>query len=505
MSKSTQQLKDGRIIETVTRFNDSLTTNTRNSEGFVFSKHFVHYPDRLLLRPEYIQETTIDNYYAMTVGNFENDEMYLLGEDASQKALYAISLLGATTPTKQVNATFEDNSWLFYYKDTAFYYNGTALNYISDASGASGTPTEVTSYKTLTKANRASFSYTRPFIHPTDDYAYFFDSNNVYQLTDEPGTGTWTQASISIPSNMQISAACPYGEYIAIFAYDIATDNSTVFIWDRSLTLETFVDVKDWLGGEVYASATLGGNLVGVANQRETNRDILMKISAYTSSSIQPLIEISPIDRANITNANNEIVGLSSAINPDDFQPIYAYGKLYFAGFTDADGKTLVYELDSQFNLRTPFSNNGGDVSNIFLYKGTYAFTTKFNDFYYAPNVGTETLSTEGQYIPVVFDGNNGHLEKQPQVIRVWHSPILSGGSVKVEYWCITNDPDNTGDWVTVGTNTTVGSTRTAYNRVTSTNANMNQDQEHYYRVTVSGVSYIFGIQAESTLINNDI
>lgn len=499
MSKTTR-VQGNKITETITRFNDSLTTNTRNSSGFTFAKHFLNFPDRLALLPAITQDTDIDTYYALEYGDYTTYEAIVLGANVGTKALYGVPLVENPVATSIANATFENGSWLFKYKDTAFYYNGTSLNYMNDITG---TPAETTAYKTLVKSARTKFDFVRPFIHPTDSYAYFFGANTMYQLTDEPiASGVWTAASATIPNNLEICSACPFGEYIAIFAKDKEKGSTWVYIWDRSLTLETFVDVKQWVGNEVIASGTINGNLTGISTYSKARTDITLAVSVYTGQSIVVQNELTPNNRSVIADAVQEKVGLDNAITY--ILPRHINGKLYFGGFNEAtNGKGQIYEVDENFEIRIPYDNGGVDVDDFIISElGVLTFLNTDNQYYYQRNVGAVDLTTEGEYITTIFDGNNGFEEKQPDRVRAWHSPIMTGGSVKIEYWCVTNDPANAGGWVTIGTNSTAGSTRTSFNRVTSTGENMNTDQEFYYRITADRVSFIFGFKADSHFIN---
>ena len=505
MSKSTQQLRNNQIIETITNFNDGMTSDLRSSFGFAQSKQFYHTRDKLQLREGVTRETGIS---LAALEDFSND-IFALGAISDAGDVYKKTSYQGGSFASIGTINYESTSWLFGFKNYLFYYDGANLNYFGDVDSS---PTQTIGYDTFT-SGRGTRDYPKPFVHPTDGYAYFFDRNGVYQLTDAPSNAAsasdanWTEAAITIPSYLSIQAACAYGEYIAIFAFDNSKDTTTMFLWDRSMVLEDFTDIKEWGSGEVIYAGTLQGRLFAVGKSvigTEAYHNT-MDIAYYTGSAFVR-INSSILTQDNLLFGNGTIVG----------DPFIDGDKMYFTGIKLVQGSETapgdagyfgtenIFALDAEGNITVPYHDSiTEDRIKSFILQGEMIMYSTDSGFVYrttSAEAEVDKFTNTGIYITPVFDGNNGFENKQISVVNAWHSPILTGGSVKIEAYSV-----ELAAWTTLNTNSTVGTTRTNFNRMVTSGNDLPASQEFYYRITITKTKYVYGFRAESTIINDSI
>src|SRR5262249_47882444 len=103
----------------------------------------------------------------------------------------------------------------------------------------------------------------QPVHHPSDDILYFFGASHVY---------SWDNSSfatdLALPDDMEIAAACPFGNYLAIGCVTKGSFNkrTIIFLWDRDSSLTTLTERIDMGEGELLHLANLNNKLRAVMN-----------------------------------------------------------------------------------------------------------------------------------------------------------------------------------------------------------------------------------------------
>ena len=100
-------------------------------------------------------------------------------------------------------------------------------------------------------------------VHSKDDILYIPYDNKIAKNNN----GSWTNSSLTLPSNLIITAVCEYGNYLAIGCRPVHeySNNSVVYLWDRDSSLATLSEKIDWGSGNLHILETIDGQLIGVS------------------------------------------------------------------------------------------------------------------------------------------------------------------------------------------------------------------------------------------------
>ena len=183
--------------------------------------------------------------------------------------------------------------------------------------------------------------------------------------------------------------------------------------------------------------------------------------------------------------------------------PLVQNNTLLFSGLEAADQNTngynnFLFELNASGELGIAVFD---DITNDNIYsvirRNDYIFISTDSGFIYRPVTDTSTIvnnfTNSGVYITPAFNAGNPFSIKRPESVRVAHSPILTGGSVIVDYY-----NNETAAWTTIATNSTAGSTRTEF--ISLSGVNFRKSQEHFFRVKISKTRLIYLIEVQSVL-----
>ncbi len=162
---------------------------------------------------------------------------------------------GWGTPSKgESTVTNKNYEVFFYYKNYIYMWTGAQYLVRYDT-------TQVADFNNAYYDATSYTNVAQPVHHPADDCAYFFHDNFVHQLNDT----VWDDKVLTLPSNLKITSACAYGNYLAIACTTLGSVvNSVVYLWDRDSSLATLSEIIDFGEGEIRHLANLNNKLIAV-------------------------------------------------------------------------------------------------------------------------------------------------------------------------------------------------------------------------------------------------
>ena len=265
----------GKIIPTlISNFSGGISEDKRSEDTTKFSltKHFdaLTYPHKLvpyrsteadedktflITKFLYAPYTTVFTLYGLGIHSTNKLCLYLYGIDTALDSSWSggTYLQGVNARTAGV-----DDEFLFYYKDYIYIFSGSG-RYLERCDITAAT----NQFANYNDYSAAATSLAAPVLHPTDDIAYFFRNNVVSR---QNGTASFETAVLTLPSNMKITTACPYGNFLAISCVTkgIADYSSIVYLWDRDSTITTLTERIDFGKGNIVHLATLDNKLIAV-------------------------------------------------------------------------------------------------------------------------------------------------------------------------------------------------------------------------------------------------
>ena len=146
-------------------------------------------------------------------------------------------------------------------------------NYLYGGNGTSG----IWKYGDITTAGGETFTNLDYNLHPatapglvhSKDDCLYFPSNNMILRNNN---GSWSVA-LTLPTNCTIASICEHGNYLTIAANQ-ADGTGSVYLWDRSATLNTISEKIDWGVGHLYLIESIGGVLCGISTTANSSTSI---------------------------------------------------------------------------------------------------------------------------------------------------------------------------------------------------------------------------------------
>jgi len=267
-------------------------------------------------------------------------------------------------------------------------------------------------------------------LHPADDIAYFFTDNIVHKLNNT----SWTEAVLTLPSNLTITDAEPVGNFLAIACQPKdTTDKSVVFLWDRDSSLTTISGKIDWGEGNLLYIAMLDGVLVGVTDWYLNNiasfneGRFVVKTAVGERSKIVRQKE-TPSGGA-IPFSPNSLANLTTKIVRDD--------KMYFpVATTDGSGNTLrgVGVVDSTGGFTLHYvEEEATSIEGIFSL-GNYWFIAHSNDGSINRTDDNGNYNFTSIYETRILSMGDSSRVKKLLRVTVITEPLMSGEQVVVKY-----------------------------------------------------------------------
>lgn len=385
----------------------------------------------------------------------------------------------------------------FLYKDYAYIWqNGTQITQLGPLTGAyAGT----VPFVSINYDNVA-----QPVHHKADDYAYFFEDNNVHRLTGTTsGTfdGGGTTPVLVLPTNMKIVGGASYGNYLAIVCspLEAGTTNSVMYLWDRDSSLAT-----------ISAKIDLGmGEAIHVSEAEDGGIFITQRIKTSGSmgnynNSIQ----------VKYFNGFFETIEIPFASIGDYFENILLYGNaqetknvFYFPAQikTDLDNETrnvifAARRKNGKLELIVDQEITGvtQNINGIFFLNGHWLISY---------DTAAKTLITKGSslyqtafYESLIFDNGDSSVTKKLLGVTVMTTPLPTAGTVKIEY-----RKDSDSGWTEIFTNSTDNSIRHSAINIEADGSSLPSFKEIQFRISSTGGAEITGFKFKSEVIEDDI
>uniref|UniRef100_A0A6H1ZHU1 Uncharacterized protein n=1 Tax=viral metagenome TaxID=1070528 RepID=A0A6H1ZHU1_9ZZZZ len=473
-----------------------------NPRGFAITKHF-NLKKGKTLEPYRDLEADEDKTFNIVKFLFAADgaattfNLWGLGVDVgtAKPGIYKKTNTGDvigsawTAPSNNVGTLGDRHKGAFFHYKNYLYcwQNGTVLSRFGDITG---TPTFTDTYQTISYTNVA-----QPVRHPSDDIAYFFQDNVVHKLNNT----TWSSSALTLPSNLVIMDAEPYGDYLAIACKSLnKAGRSVVFLWDRDSSLATLSRRIDWGFGELRWIATLGGNLIGISE--------LFTDTGYFGADFQEIqIRQAVGNKAEFLRSIPVSLGRSETAS----NKVADNDKLYFpSGYTIRGvAHRGIWSVDYRGNPTLEVSVQDAASGPDGIGKlGNYWFVAHSNDGSVDRTNNSALYTYTSIYESNVFNGGDSTQKKKVAGVSVSTEPLPAAGQIVLKY-LINEDiagQDWTTDGVTVFTNTTDDSIhQSAINNAAG--VNLPEYKEIQWRIESTGGAKPTALKFKWEIIGKDI
>lgn len=488
------------ITQIIDRFDGGLTEDKRSTQSnkFALTKHFdaFTYPHKLV--PYFKTDTTIGGVYA-TVQTYKIVKFLYAPRTASTYRLFGFGVdVGTTKPgvyALDVDAGDIDNTaWagisnglstvtnrneevFFYYK--GFIYMWTGARYLVRADADSGDAFNDSYFDYGTTYSTVA----APVHHTTDDVAYFFVDNLVYKLDNT----SWSLA-LTLPSNLSITSACSYGNYLAIACVTKGTSviQSTVYLWDRDSSLALLTERIDFGLGTIIHLITLDNVLLAVLDFYANNIYSLGKgkliIKRASGNFAVTLNELT-------TDNYSGVVLPKSRVVKDN--------KLYFPARVElnSDARLGIWALDSSGRITLDFVEEAATSIQGIFPMGNLWWIAYNNDGSISHSDSSTAYSTSlsSIYESLIFNGGDAGRNKQLISAGVMTEALPTAGQIVLKY-----RKNEETSWTTIFTNTTDSST--FYEALTSIIF-----KEIQFQILSTGGGVITGLKFKYELLDDGI
>lgn len=394
---------------------------------------------------------------------------------------------GESSRNRNEDVFFEYKSYMYMFDSTMRYLMRADLTSIAGPAAFNDTYNDYSA---------AGTSVAQPVHHPSDDIAYFFRNNVVSSLNNT----SFTAAALTLPSNMKITAACPYGNYLAIACVTKGTSHqkSIVFLWDRDSTLTTLKERIDFGDGSIVHLVTLENKLLAIMDVFASSsfyslglgKVVIKQANGVFGTTLNEII----ID-ALATQNSDQILERTSAVKDNKFYfPMQAP--------LNGDDRYGIWEMDSNGNLTLAYvisdvsEGASNTVFNGIAFVGQMLWVAHSDDGSVERLDDTKTFSTTlaSVYESLIFnDGDAGSFKKLIGV-EVMTEPLPTAGQVILKYRKDTDLNDATA-WTTIFTNTTNSSISHGAINIESSGANLPEFSEVQFRIESTGGAVITGLR----------
>lgn len=499
----------GKIIDTlITTFSGGLSKDKRDgwsgggsfftTDKFALTKHFdtYTYPKKLFpyIKTEAVEDKTLDIVKFLNAKNSAGTERfygYGIVAGSTKAAVYFLSSDTWTGLTNNESGTAGRNETVFfYYKDFIYMWRGNNLMRFD----TTGSAAWADSYQSISYTDLA-----QPVHHPSDDIAYFFTDNKVHKLDNT----TWTSNVLTLPSDLKIMHACPFGNYLAIACAPTASDGgkSVVFLWDRDSSLATLSDRIDFGEGFIQYIFNLNNKLIGIMDFFTTNtyghsagKVLIKQASGQFATQLNEIILDTTMSSGTVFQANSQVKDnkgyfvLKVTQNGDNRLGIWA---------VDEFGRATLDFVEEEATVGTP------------EYQGIYA---RGNGWYIAhSNDGSVNRTDDNTtrqysttlasvYESLVFSAGDPSKTKKLIVATVMTEAMPTAGQCVLKY-----RKNEETSFTTLFTHTTDNSISHSTINVESSGATLPEYKEIQFRIESTGGAAITGLKFRSEVVEKDI
>lgn len=474
-----------------------------NATKFQVVKHFDIFSNPTRLTPYRSLEADADDGSTST-GMKQYDVRDFVYASASAK-LYGLGKTGgnltkivyksdATTGSWTLPASSEgngavQNGCLVEYKDYLWGFQGT--NQIFKWGVLSGTPS-ITNSASTTGSTITSIAQGLVF----EDYLYLPYNNKIWRATDAT---TFSDAYLTLPTNIKITSLAAFGRYIAIAVAPISTYNgvSKVLLWDGTST--EIQESIDWGEGELRILETIEGMLVGVTDRYLNNSTGAgrgsMIIQIYQGGAPQVVKEV-------FTQAlTGKTIPLSKAVkNNRVFWAAKimtnAAGTTYNEGIWSFGRKNVNYPFSLSLDIIDENINSNGIQS--FGTAANYFFITHSSDGSIDKTNDSSTYAFTSIYESQIFDFGDVNSDKTLLSVKASFRKQASGESLTVKY-----RTDGATSWTTIGTASTDDTLSRTFLNIEATGLAFASGREYEFRLESTGGLEVTGLELRARINDN--
>ena len=404
-----------------------------------------------------------------------NDILYIDGGTGGTAIVTAVSAGGIVTAVTIVEPGYN-------------YSTGTKATGTSSSTG-----TGCTIGVTTVANTSATISTVAQGIVAKDDNGYIFYNNIVVRIYP---SGTVQDQALKLPTNLKITSACNFGNYMAIACSPTSIYNgvSKVFLWN--LYSPDVQEVIDWGEGELKVLDNVEGMLVGITDRYLNNASGAgrgsMIVQGYSGGSPQVLKEVFTEKLNGIT------MPLSKAIKNN---------RLFFSAkiMTNTAGTEYNEGIWSfgRKNNQYQFALSLDYVSSDITTSGIQNFGVAGNFFFIACNGDGNVLKTNDTAVytePSILETqvlNFGvtDVDKTLASVKPTFRKLATGESLTVKY-----KNDDATSWVTIGTFSTVGELSHTFLREETNAVDFKSAKEYKLRFESTGGLELTGWSVKATL-----
>lgn len=329
-----------------------------------------------------------------------------------------------------------------------------------------------------------------------DDNGYIFYNNIVVRIYP---SGTVQDQALKLPTNLKITSACNYGNYMAIGCSpkNSFQGTSKVYLWN--LTSPDIQEVIDWGEGDLRIIENIEGMIVGVTDRYLNNasgagRGSLI-IQGYTGGVPQVLKEVFTSKLTGITMplqkaVKNNRLFFAAKIMTNDAGTEYNEG-IWSFGRKNA---SYPYSLNLDYvysSITTSGIQSIGSAANYF-------FITHSNDGSIAKIDDSATYSETSILETLVLNFGDADSDKRLDRIKVSCRKQGSGESIVVKY-----KVDGATTWTTIGTYDTDSGLSHSFTREELAGVEFKSGREFIFQITSTGGAEITEWSARATILSN--
>lgn len=329
-----------------------------------------------------------------------------------------------------------------------------------------------------------------------DDNGYIFYNNIVVRIYP---SGTVQDQALKLPTNLKITSACNFGNYMAIGCSPKDSYNgvSKVFLWN--LYSPDVQEVIDWGEGDLRVLENVEGMLVGITDRYLNNsagagRGSVI-IQGYTGGSPQVLKEIFTEKLTSITLPQSKAVKnnrlfFAAKVFTNTAGTEYNEGIWSFGRKNSQYQFALSLDLISE-NISTAGIQAFGSAGNFFFISHSNdGSIDKINDT--AVYTMTSLLETQ------ILNFGSNEIDKRLDSFKVSFRKMASGESIIVKYKV---DGDTT--WTTIGTTDTDDALSYTFLREEANSVDFKSGREFKFQINSTGGAEILSWVAEATPLSN--
>lgn len=342
----------------------------------------------------------------------------------------------------------------------------------------------------------ATISSVAQGIVAKDDNGYIFYNNIVVRIYP---SGTVQDQALKLPTNLKITSACNFGNYMAIACSPTSIYNgvSKVFLWN--LYSPDVQEVIDWGEGELRVLDNVEGMLVGITDRYLNNTSGAgrgsMIIQGYSGGSPQVLKEVFTAKLNGITmptakTIKNNRLFFSAKIMTNDAGTEYDEGIWSFG----------------RKNVNYPFSLSLDYISENINTSGIQGFGSAGNFFYIAHSGDgsidktndAATYSFTSILETQVLNFSEVENDKRLDSFKVSFRKLATGESLTLKY-----KVDDATSFTTIGTFNTVGALSHTFLREEANSVDFKSGREFKFRLESTGGLEITDWKAKASILSN--